>query len=96
MTDAGKWRDAVAACFCMTSFLPQVMDILLSFMELREWGAACAKAVPPRKKDEGKEGDARGGKRQKLEGGEHVVVRSLCCCPRPSAAAVCDKTGAYL
>lgn len=50
------------------------MDILLAFMELGDWAAACSKAVPQRKKDEGKE-EGRGGKRQKLEGGGHAEAR---------------------
>lgn len=54
----------------------QVVDIMLAYMELGEWGAACEKAVPQRKKVEGKGvEDTRGGKRQKLEGGGSAKAR---------------------
>lgn len=72
----------------------QVMDILLAFMELKDWAAACEKAVPQRKRTDGKEeGDDRGGKRQKLEGGQQAAGGGAAAASEGVAAAAADAGG---
>ena len=60
-----RWQSAdVALTRRLAALTWQVMDILLAYLELRDWGAACLKAVPQRKHEGGDKADKADKKRK--------------------------------